>query len=83
MEPLSGSTILTILLSGISASDAGKLSCKFGNKTVAASIVNMGELKCVTPSSDFPDTVLVSILRHGEDVTRQRLNLHTEKIVQC
>jgi hypothetical protein len=78
--PLEGQTILRILASGISVSDVGKLSCKFGNETVVATVISLGEIKCVTPSSKLERTVPVSILRNGEEITRQRLKFKYREI---
>ena len=71
--PLEGQTVLKILVSGMSRLDLNDLSCQLGNKTVPATVINLAEIRCVTPAVNASGAVALSVVRYGEEITNTKL----------
>ena len=65
--------MLKILVSGMSRLDLNDLSCQLGNKTVPATVINLAEIRCVTPAVNASGAVALSVVRYGEEITTQKI----------
>lgn len=71
--PVHGSTIVRVTGSAFPVGNATEVDspihCRFGRKFVAATQIGEAQLSCVSPATDFPESVNLELTVEGMDIT--------------